>query len=1190
VTAVGQNVGEARVRELVREWRAFARSTKVIWNGQVRTWAEHVSGNGFEDEVRLIQRTVFPAFAFRFLGFEVGVNLSPEQSGVEGLPDFTPADPVTHPFVFETKSSRRGVDLRDDTDLAQVTRYLVDGRPRIRRVVLTNLVGLRVFELDESQRLREVYSVRLRDLLLLPEDEALSVGSARDFARFIDDFSRRELTPAEKIARIRAAHPWDPFFEVTSSEWVIRRLDRVVSTLQHDVLDGIHQLDDPTRVSATEQSSILDELHLLGSRLSEDLTDFSLRGFLDASSGTTGRTALEQYAMHVAYYMATRLLLIRTWEDLELLEPTLYDGGFDVQMQRFDDAIGEVVDHSYAQARSVYRSLFQHSNNYSWFSPSDDVYADAIYELAFTYLGEIDSDILGQVYERLLARIDRKLLGQYYTPRDIIGLIWDLINVDEIAATAEAEARSPRVLDIATGSGGFLVEVASRLRTRFSEQVALGAAINEQAWLNSLTEGINGVEIQYFSRYLGELNLLVQLGRVLASHRPLRLAPIGVVAADTLSLHEPIAQESIDPVATDQPERARLLKAVRDTGFLMDVACGNPPYIGEKLAAPILARTRRNHPYWEQFVAEHLDYLYWFLILGISKLRSGGRFGFITTEYWLRASGAAPLRRYVAQHCHVERVLLFRDLRLFPDAPGQHSMVVVGTRRTVAEADSVEDAVRPSVSIYEGPHIPIPAERAALLDAMRESRTAAQVRTFAAQVSPNDLRSGSWGDVILTRRQLRQRARLVEGEQLEVAVSKGVETTLNRLTSRTAPLLPSGSLTAMRWPDVQPGIQLLRSSELKALGRLNPDEARVMRPVVNTRDVYPYATVLPDEPDHVMYLVKPSSLGADTPMAQAVATAFPAGLPTLERHLERFQPVLTRATTDRNERRPWWSLHRPRFNIIGGGSDAEWEPYCLTTRWGGGNRLVVGLAPGGSSPASGLHILRPVSDAIGPAYLVALYNSSIYQAIVDTLPPGNIRAEELLRLGAPMFPGAVGELSAAGLALAEIVRTLIREDAQHFPLVYDALREDVTLSEVPLHTWIAREVPEPQRGRLTDVTWVSNVEIVRSPNARLGEVRSSETLLGRIVEVDGQATSEPAARIELAPDVPEEILHVLSAALRGAAHQQVRIRNVPSILVPVDPDVIVREYGYDCAAIERRVQAYRDLRSRVDSILDARLG
>ena len=91
-------------------------------------------------------------------------------------------------------------------------------------------------------------------------------------------------------------------------------------------------------------------------------------------------------------------------------------------MKRFDDIVPDVVDFSFKRARERYRSLFDQRNGYTWYTPSDDPYVDVIYELANTYLGKIRSDVLGQVYERMLERIDRKLLGQYYTPRDIIGL------------------------------------------------------------------------------------------------------------------------------------------------------------------------------------------------------------------------------------------------------------------------------------------------------------------------------------------------------------------------------------------------------------------------------------------------------------------------------------------------------------------------------------------------------------------------------------------------------------------------------------------------------------------------------------------------------------------------------------------------------------------------------------------------
>ena len=85
----------------------------------------------------------------------------------------------------------------------------------------------------------------------------------------------------------------------------------------------------------------------------------------------------------------------------------------------------------------------------------------------------------------------------------------------------------------------------------------------------------------------------------------------------------------------------------------------------------------------------------------------------------------------------------------------------------------------PHVSIYRGPSGLSSIEREAVLDAMRAGREVARVNTFTATVSPNKLHGDSWAEVVLTRRQIRLRARLKREPQIAVRVSKGVETTLN---------------------------------------------------------------------------------------------------------------------------------------------------------------------------------------------------------------------------------------------------------------------------------------------------------------------------------------------------------------------------------------------------------------------------
>ena len=288
-------------------------------------------------------------------------------------------------------------------------------------------------------------------------------------------------------------------------------------------------LEDQYVVSSDERRDLLSEMHLIATRLGiENADSIPLRSFLEARPNSDYAKVVRQYCSHVAYYAVTRLALVRVWEDLGLLQPMLHDGGFDRQMERFDDIVPDVVNHSFTRASERYRSLFVQRNGYTWYTPSTDPYIEVLYELANTYLGKIQSDVLGQVNERMLERIDRKLRGQYYTPRDIIGLIWDLLDLPSVADKAEAEDRQPYVLDIATGSGGFLVEVARRLRDRLAKAQAAGASLSTTGLAGWVAEGLNGVEIQLFSAYLAELNLLVQLGQVVSADPELRIPSLGI--------------------------------------------------------------------------------------------------------------------------------------------------------------------------------------------------------------------------------------------------------------------------------------------------------------------------------------------------------------------------------------------------------------------------------------------------------------------------------------------------------------------------------------------------------------------------------------------------------------------------------------------------------------------------------------
>jgi N-6 DNA Methylase len=1191
-------------RELsaLKLWRAFATGLTVKGSKGLITWQDYTKGTGYVDEEKLVQPTAFPVFAQQCLGWTLQENLAPEESGKEGKPDFTPADSVTHKFVFETKSTNYGVEL--DGFSEQVERYLTDGMPRIRTVLLTNLVGARIFALDENGKLYEKYRVNLRSLLTGPLEEVANNSEARRLADLFDEFRRKQLTPEQKIETVRAAPEWNPVVEVTSSSWILGRIDNIVALLTRNVLGQIKDgaLQDTSRTSADIRRQFLIELRQLATRLGEsDADKLSLNDFVDAGDTSLRGKALEQFASHVAYYAATRLMLVRVWEDLDLLDPMLHDGGFNEQMTRFSGVIKDVVRHSFTRAMERYQSLFDQRNAYSWYVPHDNIYIDVIYDLANTYLGAIESDVLGQVYERMLARIDRKLLGVYYTPRDIISLIWDLIDFDTVAEEAESSDRNVRVLDIATGSGGFLVDAAQRLRKRVVKQIAVGAGIKMQEWINDAADGLNGVELNRFSAYLAELNLLVQFGQLLSSEPSLRLPAMGVISGDTLTLHNPVTiiddwEHAVLPNGLlvddeDRRERARRIKFSSLSDFTMDVACGNPPYIGEKLAAPIMARTRRNYPYWESFVGQHMDYLYWFLILGVSKLRAGGRFGFITTEYWLRAEGAKPLRRYIARTCQVDRVALFRDFRLFPDALGQHSMIITGTRAVGDDGSSDDwpefESLRPKISIYRGGPVSGPL-RSGILSAIRDAKSSANVQTFTARRSPNDLGEASWADIILTQKELSQRQKLDTGSQVALQIIKGNETTVNNVTEKTQDLLSAKDLTAVGGPGTRAGIQLLTADEVNKLGALNEAEEKVLRRVVNTRDIYPYAVVLPDDPDRIIFLAKPQDIDEHLTDEQVVGSPFPQGMPTLESHISQFRSILEVKTSSHNERRPWWTIHRPRvdsekFKDRG----TRWADYCVLSRWGAGGRLIVGRAPAATSPASGLHILRAEDDATPAAYLVALYNSSLYQDIAESLPPGQLRKADLESLGVPLRPDFEKGIVEASEALSAIVVDLVRRHTLRFPLLAESLRSNVTLTDLTEGTWSPAVGPKTKWGSLDNVKWVDGIAVHRAGTSALGEVNVAENLLGQQVEVTIKGTGRLAATITLTADVGDDVALALGAYVRSLAAAGGKVKDLRDLQVPVKHQDLSLAYTADTSSLMVTVEGYRAQRSTIDETLSA---
>ncbi|GAH88908.1 unnamed protein product, partial [marine sediment metagenome] len=197
-------------------------------------------------------------------------------------------------------------------------------------------------------------------------------------------------------------------------------------------------------------------------------------------------------------------------------------------------------------AANQYSWLYSAPNNYSWYIPSEEVIIEVLYEFSKYNLGKLNTDVLGTVYEEYVDRIDRKNKGQYYTPREIISFIWDLVGfIDENAFFIfENGKRKPKlILDPAVGSAGFLVESARRIQelTHYNNKDI------EDLYeiFHALYDGLFGCDISLFAYYIAEVNLIIQITPIIKNivdvAKNLQQLPftLGLIPYDSLALHNP---------------------------------------------------------------------------------------------------------------------------------------------------------------------------------------------------------------------------------------------------------------------------------------------------------------------------------------------------------------------------------------------------------------------------------------------------------------------------------------------------------------------------------------------------------------------------------------------------------------------------------------------------------------------------
>lgn len=593
--------------------------------------------------------------------YRSGINILQQASKDGDKPDFRTTE--TNKFILDAKST--GTDIVSEqgskSAMSQIKRYLISFKG-YQYGILFNLQCFEFYERRNENDVICVHHIRDRSINLVQllksfsDNRQFGTKDFENFKWFYDNFRFEDIKPEEYVELIKNRQKEDliipdkKFLKVLVYGLVTKIQDNVRNQILPMSKDLNHQIQ-----LRYELDKIIREINY-----SDEEDKYTI--------------ATEELVKQISYVILLRFILIRIFEDNDLIPANLYDGGFKKKLEPpFSMTFKDILSDARLKAQDLF-SYFEDKFPYNFqISKDDNLLIKVLFELSKINFSEINFDLIGDLYEHYLNEDERKEKGQFYTPHYIVEFILNRVG---FFGKIKDKLNSKTLLDPSCGSGSFLVEAAIRLRKEGMNQ--------ETEAKRSIIDNLHGSELTGFASRLAELNLIIQILSLIKridNYEERQTQSFRVCTTDSLvKLYNHEEFEGADKVAFDTSEFTSTYKDV----FIhliaskndFDFVVGNPPYVGEK-GHKELFRPLQSHPYWKHFHQGKSDYLYYFIILGLSKLAEGGKLGFITTQYWLTADGAGNLRKYILQFAKIIEIIDFKGIKLFPEAQGQESIVFI---------------------------------------------------------------------------------------------------------------------------------------------------------------------------------------------------------------------------------------------------------------------------------------------------------------------------------------------------------------------------------------------------------------------------------------------------------------------------------------------------------------------------------
>jgi len=259
----------------------------------------------------------------------------------------------------------------------------------------------------------------------------------------------------------------------------------------------------------------------------------------------------------------------------------------------------------------------------------------------------VDTDLIGKLYEQFISKEERTLLGQVYTPDEVIDYI-----LTRVGYTVSADLKNKKIIDISCGSGAFIVRAANilikNLKDKKNDYYTIFETVQNNIW---------GLDINPFSLKLTEINLLfttIDLLQEIKKYNPtFKVKKFNLFLTNSVNKKDHSDDETIFCLKNRMGEFK--------SGF--DFVVGNPPYLeAKKMPNELKKLCREDFP---EIARGAFDLYFCFIKMALDLLSADGMFGYIIPNKVQVLKSARWLRKYILENFSIEEIVDISNLDVF---------------------------------------------------------------------------------------------------------------------------------------------------------------------------------------------------------------------------------------------------------------------------------------------------------------------------------------------------------------------------------------------------------------------------------------------------------------------------------------------------------------------------------------------